>query len=72
MDKQTDKLTWPLYKRIGLSADSLKRIEDVVEDMAKLEVNKREVKGDEKGFEQLSDHWLKFKIWKVEQEWAAE
>ena len=46
-------------------------IDDVVEELAKMELSQREKKGDDEGFEQLSEHWLKFKIWKVEQEWAA-
>ena len=41
-------------------------IDDVVEELAKMELSQREKEGDDEGFEQKSDHWLKFKIWKVE------
>ena len=47
-------------------------IDYVVDELAKMELNQREKEGDEKGFEQLSQQWLKFKIWKVEQKWAAD
>ena len=35
-------------------------------------MEQRRNEGDEEGYEQLSDYWLKYKIWQVEQEWAVE
>ena len=46
-------------------------IDEVVEQMAKMEIKQRKDEGDEESHEQLSNHWLKFKIWKVEEEWQA-
>ena len=47
-------------------------IDDVVKDLVEMELNQRKKEGDEEGFEEGSLHWLKFKIWKVEQEWKEE
>ena len=47
-------------------------IDNVVEELEKMELSQREKEGDDEGFEHMSDHWLKFTIWKVEQEWAGE
>ena len=42
-------------------------IDDVVEDLVKMELKQRDKEGDTEGFEAGSNHWLKFKIWQVEQ-----
>ena len=47
------------------------KIDEVVEQLAKMEIKERKDEGDKESHEQLSNHWLKFKIWKFEQEWAA-
>ena len=39
--------------------------------MAKMEMKQREMEEDEEGHEQLSNHWLKFKICQVEEEWKV-
>ena len=40
--------------------------------MARFKLNQREKEGAEEGFETLSNHWLKFIIDQVENEWKAE
>ena len=47
-------------------------IDDVVKELTEMELNQRKKEGDEEGFEKSSHHWLKFNIWKVEQELEAE
>ena len=47
-------------------------IDDVVKDLVEMELNHRKKEGYEEGFEAGSNHWLKFKIWKVEREWEEE
>ena len=44
-------------------------IDDVVKDLIEMKLKLRKKEGDTKGFVAGSKHWLKFKIWKVEQEW---
>ena len=36
------------------------------------QITQRKVKGDEEGHKQLSNHWVRFKIWKVAKEWEAD
>ena len=43
-----------------------------MEELVKFELKQRENEGDETGLEELSNYWLKFKIYQVEQEWATE
>ena len=47
-------------------------IDDVVKDLVEMELNQRKKEGDEEGFKEGSLHWLKLKIWKVEQECKEE
>ena len=47
-------------------------IDGVVKDLVEKELCQRKKEGDEEGFEACSIHWLKFKIWKVEQDWKEE
>ena len=47
-------------------------IDYVVKDLVEIELNQRKKEGDEEGFEEGSLCWLKFNIWKVEQEWKVE
>ena len=44
-------------------------IDDVVKELIEMELKQREKEGDTEGFEAGSEHWLKFNIWKVEQDW---
>ena len=36
-----------------------------------MEIKQRKDEGDKESHEQLLNHWLTFKIWKVEEEWQA-
>ena len=47
-------------------------IDEVVEQLAKFEIEQRKNEGDKQGHEQLSNHWLKYKIRSVEEAWKAE
>ena len=47
-------------------------IDDVVKDLIEMELDNSKKEGVEEGFEEGSLHWLKFKIWKVEQDWKEE
>ena len=38
-------------------------IDDVVEELVKIELKPRDKEGDTEGFEAVSKHWLKFRIW---------
>ena len=49
-----------------------KKIDETVEELAKMEIKQRQQEKDEEGEEQLSEHWLKFKISQVEHEWSVE
>ena len=42
---------------------------DAVEDLIEMELENRRKEGDTEGFEEGSEYWLKFKIWKLEQDW---
>ena len=44
-------------------------IDDAVKNLIEMKLNQRKKEGDTKFFVAGSEHWLKFKIWKVEQEW---
>ena len=44
-------------------------MDKVVKELIEMELKQREQEGDTEGFEAGSEHWLKFKIWKVEQDW---
>ena len=44
-------------------------IDDVVKELIEMELKQRKKKGDTEGFEAGMEHWLKFNIWKVEEEW---
>ena len=47
-------------------------IDKAVEELTKLEIKQREKEGDEDGLEELSNYWLRFKIYQVEKEGKAE
>ena len=48
-----------------------KEIYKVVEQLAKMELKQRKYEGDEEGHEELSNYWLKYKIWDVWEQWRA-
>ena len=41
----------------------------MVKELIEMELKQRKKDGDTEGFEAGSEHWLKFNIWKVEQDW---
>ena len=47
-------------------------IDDVVKELIEMELKQRKKDGDTEGFEAGSEHWLKFNIWKVEQDWRKQ
>ena len=47
-------------------------IDDAVKDLIEIELKQREKEGVVEGFEAGSNHWLKFKIRKLEEEWKEE
>ena len=44
----------------------------MVKDLVEMELDNRKKDGDEEGLEEGSLHWLKFKIWKLENDWKEE
>ena len=46
-------------------------IDEVIQQMMKMEICQREAEGDREGFEECSKYRLEFNIWKTEKEWKT-